>query len=194
MKKLITFTCCIVIAAGALADQQTYWNLSAGWAQPGDSDVKIIGTTVSNLDYDAGWIIEGSIGNKLSDLPIAYELALSYQQNEATEQTNAGNLSTDVNIWSLMANGMYFIETDSCYTPYGLVGIGFIDYDADAEYVDGDTVFAGQFGAGLCYSIDATTCMNLEYRYLISQDIENKYGLEIEFDSQTIQLGISYMY
>lgn len=82
---------------------------------------------------------------------------------------------------------MYFIETDSCYTPYGLVGIGFIDFDGD------DTVFAGQFGVGLCYSIDATTCMNLEYRYLISQDIEDD-GAEIEFDSQTIQLGISYMY
>jgi opacity protein-like surface antigen len=191
MKKLITFTCCIVIAAGAIADQQTYWNLSAGWAQPGDSDVKFNGTTMSDVDYDAGWIIEGSIGNKLSDLPIAYELALSYQQNEATKQTNASNLSTDVNIWSLMANGMYFIETDSCYTPYGLVGIGFIDYDADR--VGDDTVFAGQFGAGLCYSIDATTCMNLEYRYLISQDIEDDGG-EIEFDSQTIQLGISYMY
>jgi opacity protein-like surface antigen len=191
MKKLITFTCCIVIAAGAIADQQTYWNLSAGWAQPGDSDVKFNGTTMSDVDYDAGWIIEGSIGNKLSDLPIAYELALSYQQNEATKQTNASNLSTDVNIWSLMANGMYFIETDSCYTPYGFVGIGFIDYDADR--VGGDTVFAGQFGAGLYYSIDATTCMNLEYRYLISQDIEDDGG-EIEFDSQTIQLGISYMY
>jgi opacity protein-like surface antigen len=191
MKKLITFTCCIVIAAGAIADQQTYWNLSAGWAQPGDSDVKFNGTTMSDVDYDAGWIIEGSIGNKLSDLPIAYELALSYQQNEANVKDDVDNLSTDVNIWSLMANGMYFIETDSCYTPYGLVGIGFIDYDADR--VGDDTVFAGQFGAGLCYSIDATTCMNLEYRYLISQDIEDDGG-EIEFDSQTIQLGISYMY
>lgn len=187
MKKLITFTCCIVIAAGTFADQQTYWNLSAGWAQPGDSDVKFNGTTMSDVDYDAGWIIEGSIGNKLSDLPIAYELALSYQQNEANVKDDVDNLSTDVNIWSLMANGMYFIETDSCYTPYGLVGIGFIDFDGD------DTVFAGQFGAGLCYSIDATTCMNLEYRYLISQDIEDN-GHEIEFDSQTIQLGISYMY
>ena len=191
MKKLITFTCCIVIAAGAIADQQTYWNLSAGWAQPGDSDVKFNGTTMSDVDYDAGWIIEGSIGNKLSDLPIAYELALSYQQNEANVKDDVDNLSTDVNIWSLMANGMYFIETDSCYTPYGLVGIGFIDYDADR--VGDDTVFAGQFGAGLYYSIDATTCMNLEYRYLISQDIEDDGG-EIEFDSQTIQLGISYMY
>lgn len=99
MRKLITFTCCIVIAAGAIADQQTYWNLSAGWAQPGDSDVKFNGTTIGDVDYDAGWIIEGSIGNKLSDLPIAYELALSYQQNEANVQDDVDNLSTYVTSW-----------------------------------------------------------------------------------------------
>ena len=40
-----------------------------------------------------------------------------------------------------MANGMYLIDTSNCLTPYGLVGVGFLDYDAD---IDGDTVFAGQ--------------------------------------------------
>ena len=73
---------------------------------------------------------------KISDLPIAYELAISYQENEINEASE----STDVNIWTVMANGMYLIDTSSCFTPYGLVGVGFLDYDTD---IDGDTVFAG---------------------------------------------------
>lgn len=65
-----------------------------GWAQPGDSDRKLNGTTVSELEYDSGWIIEGAIGNKISDLPNAYELAISYQENEINEASE----STDVDI------------------------------------------------------------------------------------------------
>ena len=188
MKKLMIFAWCMLISVGTLADQQAYWNLSAGWAQPGDGDIKSNDTTSGELEYDEGWIIEGAIGNKISDLPIAYELAISYQENEANLENEAD--STDVEIWTVMANGMYLIDTSSCLTPYGLVGVGFLDYDAD---IDGDTVFAGQLGAGLCYSIDPTTCLNLEYRFLFTDDLEI-HESDVEFDSQTLQLGVTYMY
>ena len=176
----------MLISVGTLADQQAYWNLSAGWAQPGDSDRKLNGTTSGELEYDSGWIIEGDIGNKISDLPIAYELAISYQENEINEASE----STDVDIWTVMANGMYLIDTSSCFTPYGLVGVGFLDYDIDKG---DDTVFAGQLGAGICYSIDPTTCLNLEYRFLFTEDLEISES-DVEFDSQTLQLGVTYMY
>jgi opacity protein-like surface antigen len=189
MKKLMVFTCSLLIAAGTIADQQSYWSLSAGWAQPSDGDIIESGTTAGEIEYDAGWIIEGAIGNKISDLPIAYELALSYQQNEANMKGDSTSL--DVDVWTLMLNGMYFIDSSSCFTPYGLAGVGLIDYDSDD--IDGDIDFAGQLGAGICYSIDPMTCLNLEYRYLFANNLEINES-EVEFNTQILQLGVTYMY
>ena len=91
-----------------------------------------------------------------------------------------------------MANGYYLIDCEQSFTPYGLFGVGVLDFDAgDAE----ETVLAGQVCAGICYPLDDMTCLNFEYRFLFAEDFEDlPGGGDMEFDSQSLQIGYTRMY
>lgn len=189
MVKINACLIALLITLGASAEQQKFWSLSAGWAQPGDTEVRSANNQhLYDVEFDAGWVIEGAIGAQISELPIAYELAVAYQQNEMT----ADNTSEDATIWTVMANGYYLIDCEQSFTPYGLFGVGVLDFDAgDAE----ETVLAGQVGAGICYPLDDMTCLNFEYRFLFAEDFEDlPGGGDMEFDSQSLQIGYTRMY
>jgi opacity protein-like surface antigen len=186
-KKNVLLLLIATVALGASAGQGTYWSLSGGWAQPGNADITFNGINVGEFDYDSGWIVEAAYGMITSE-NIAYELAFSYQENDGDYTALEGTF--DLDIWTLMLNGMYFLDPVDSITPYGLLGLGAVDYSSD----DADeTVFGGQIGAGLKYQISDMNCWNLEYRYLLAQDIKDD-GYEIEVSGHTVQLGYSQMY
>ena len=189
---LVIITCTI----GSFAEKQPYWSLSAGWAQPGDAKASVSGIDVVDVEYDAGWVVEGAVGIKKPRHPLAYELAFSYQKNDLKVNTTdivnqalgeSFSVSGDVTIWTLMANGIYMVENESQLTPYGLIGIGILDYDGD------DTVLAGQIGIGISYAIDKISDIKLGYRYLFAQDAEES-SIEWEIDNHAVQLGYTRYY
>ena len=190
MKKLMIFAWCMLISVGTLADQQAYWNLSAGWAQPGDGDIKSNDKTSGELEYDEGWIIEGALGVRYDSMPAAIEIALSYSDFDAEGE--------DVNQWTTMLNGLYFYDLSRDTETYLLGGIGIVSTEAEIGAEDisveiGDTVFGGQLGAGITQAIDEECSINLEYKYLFADDFES-VGIEVEQGCHSIQIGYTRMY
>ena len=117
MKKINYCFIALLITLGANADQRSYWSLSAGWAQPGDTEI-----------YNAN-------RNHIGDL----------------------------------------------------------EFDADIGVVGQDTVLAAQFGAGICYPLDDESCLSLEYRFFVAEDLQDEGG-DIELDSQNFQIGYTRYY
>lgn len=193
MKKINYYFIALLITLGANADQRSYWSLSAGWAQPGDTEIynNANRNHIGDLEFDAGMVIEGAIGNQISDLPVAYELAIAYQQNEVSGNRDGTAISDDATLLTAMANGYYLISCEQSFTPYGMVGIGVLD--ADIGVVGQDTVLAAQFGAGICYPLDDESCLSLEYRFFVAEDLQDEGG-DIELDSQNFQIGYTRYY
>ena len=187
-KKNVLLLLIATVALGASAGQGTYWSLSGGWAQPSDADVTFIGVNLGEVEYEAGYIIEGALGVRCAGMPIAIELALSYLDTEWDEGTSA------VNQWSTMLNGMYFLDLSNELETYLLGGVGIISTEVEIDIVDiGDTVFGAQLGIGISQAIDEDCSINLEYKYLFANDFESS-ELEVEQGGHSIQLGYSQMY
>ena len=187
-KKNVLLLLIATVALGASAGQGTYWSLGGGWAQPSDADVTFIGVNLGEVEYEAGYIIEGALGVRCAGMPIAIELALSYLDTEWDEGTS------DVTQWSTMLNGMYFLDLSNELETYLLGGVGIISTEVEIDIVDiGDTVFGAQLGIGISQAIDEDCSINLEYKYLFANDFESS-ELEVEQGGHSIQLGYSQMY
>ena len=186
---MVIITCTI----GSFAEKQPYWSLSAGWAQPNDANAKdkLTGGAEYEVEFDAGYIIEGALGVRCAGMPIAIELALSYLDTE-------DDFDDDVTQWSTMLNGMYFLDLSSELETYLLGGVGIISTESEIETLFGvedigDTVFGAQLGVGISQAIDEDRSLNLEYKYLFANDFEGN-GLEIEQGGHSIQLGYTRYY
>lgn len=72
-----------------------------------------------------------------------------------------------------MVNGRYEIPTASSFTPFGLVGLGVANVEAEVTEVEGysvdaeedDTVFAFQAGVGAAYAITPNVALEVSYRF-----------------------------
>lgn len=190
---IMTVVTVLTCTFGTFAEHQNYWNLSAGWAQPSDADAKTAGINLGEVDYDAGFVIEGALGMRSDTMPIAVEIALSYLNTEGDFEGKG-----DVNQWTTMLNGMYYLDLSTEIETYLLGGIGIVSTEAELSEesvtVDiGDTVFGGQLGVGIAQPIDDGCSISLEYKYLFANDFES-FGLEVEQGGHSIQIGYTRMY
>ena len=177
---------CILLAglfltASTMAETMPYWSWSAGHLF--EQDVEVTAETmagpVSLTDsLDNGYVIEVAVGAMRTDVPVGYEVALAYKEQD------------DLDIWDLFLNGTYTFNPSSADNPiYGLIGLGLMDVDGPI----GDTVWAGQVGAGIRFPKDECTCWDLEYKYLFAEQLKDG-PQRANLEHHTLQLGMTYMY
>jgi OOP family OmpA-OmpF porin len=171
--------------------QDAYWGINGGLGMLDDSDGKSSDGDFS-LDYDDGWILGGVLGWDFGAYRLEGELA--YQTNDLDSFKPDGgaseSASEEFESLSLFFNAYYDIEMDSAWTPYVGGGLG----AAQAEISDvEDTVFAWHLDAGINYAVSETVSLDLSYRYLCLDDVEDS-GDSIEYASNNILFGVRIMF
>ncbi len=219
MNKWLVTLVCSAVGLSAYAEHTPYVSFSAGYASQVSADISdgSIDADIAKFSYGDGFVIEGAIGTKIVGIPVAYELALFYQNNgvdEASAEGNTISFDDDQTALGLMANGYYFIENSSVITPFVMAGFGVAwinsDIGSSTDNVIGevmladidDTVLAGQIGAGLCYAVSEAMCIDLKYKYFFAQDAEinaSREGevledVEAEIGSHQLQMGVRYLF
>ena len=155
---------------------------------------------------DTGYGILGAIGYDFGMFRLEGEIG--YRKNDFEQLTGGGRtlgFEGDQSVLSFMGNGYFDIETNSAFTPYFLLGLGYANVDvSDVKTTDDttadnfdDSVFAYQFGVGVGYAVTDSVILDLNYRYFATSDLEyDALHGKIEGDCSThnILFGIRYAF
>ena len=180
--------------ASAEPNEAWYVELGAGANWLDDIDDALegpLGPDHYAVDFDTGWVLQGSAGYNWD--PIRIELELAYRSNDtdtvAFNFGGAGALplvanpaaSGDVSTFSEMINLIFDIPLgDSVSVSLGGgVGGALVDFDigghifplTDFRQDDDDYVFAYQGIAGLSIDVGERTELYGEYRYFVASDV-----------------------
>lgn len=167
----------LFLTASTMAETMPYWSWSAGYLFEQDIDTSNESES-GEESFDDGYVIEVAVGAMHTELPVGYEVALAYKEQDG------------IDIWDLFLNGTYTFNPSNADTPiYGLIGIGLLDVDGPLS----DTVWAGQIGAGIRFPKDDRTSWDLEYKYLFAEELADG-PLKVDLEHHTLQLGMTYLY
>lgn len=164
-------------------------------------------SSVYNYRMKDGFTIGGAVGTELAD-GLRGELEFSYV-NYAANDYNAlvflPNVPStgDVDLYFILANLWKDIDLGHNLTPYvgGGIGVGLVTTDVDGffEKSDVEIGFAGQFGAGVRYSLGGPWTVDAGYRFkgivdvtLHGRDAIFKAHEKASFYSHNLQLGATY--
>ncbi len=174
-------------------------------------------TASAEVENDTGVVISASVGVAFRTIPVRAEFEFSYTSNDLDSFafTDISGLSdlvitgidADRSSTYYMLYGYYDIETDSPCTPFvtaGLAlaynqlngdtvtvaGVGEVDLELDRS----ETVFAWQVGAGVEYTFTENVSMNLQYRYLGHDGIENDDGYGDDWGNNNVTVGVRYTF
>lgn len=161
-----------------------------GWAQDVKGDYNYFNVVPYGVEFDTdtGFVL-GLAGGYKFDFGGRAELEFGYRSNElaSVDYSPGGpsNISGDINVYSLMANAWYDIDTGTGFMPYLGGGIGMAWLTSDNWQFSGgpnhsnnsDTAFAYQLGAGVNYAFNETLALGLGYRFFgtTSFELENTY-------------------
>lgn len=200
MKRLSVFFFAGLFVIGSFAVAQAadgvYMSVKAGLANLTDSDLTALGET-AELSYDNGYGVSAAVGGVISSFRVEGELAFrTNDMDEWTDSVGTDSAKGDVEAWSVMANGYFdFIIQGSPITPYVGLGAGMVKVDVtddEDSWSDDDTVVGYQIMAGVAYAFNDQFSLELEYRYLGTQDPEfeiETVKIESEYSSHNVNLG-----
>ncbi|VEN74305.1 conserved exported hypothetical protein [Candidatus Desulfarcum epimagneticum] len=209
MKKnfLMITLCAILLSVSAVSYSSeseevsgSYFTGYIGSASLSDSDWNSPASTgvTLNLSYDAGMALGAAIGYQLDVLRV--EMELSHQKNNVTGVSFSGgslDMSGDMSIVSLLANGYLDIINNTPITPFLSVGVGLAKVEGNDFFVPGigigsgsadDTVQAFQIGGGLGYEINETVTLYANYRYFGTSDVDFD-GTRVSIGSHNFMVG-----
>lgn len=160
-------------------------------------------------EFDDGYGVGVAIGMKLPSR-VRVEGELFWQENDIdsgrlgpVQLSALGGLNGDVGVWGGMLNA-YYDFLDGPLVPFVGLGVGYAQVDAkvnlgDISVIDDDdTVLTYQGILGVSYEFTPNVQGVLAYRYLSLDDPEfkNQAGgkVDMEYDSQAIDLGLRYSF
>ena len=209
---IVIFSCLFLVMCSSMVSAKEGFYGSIGVGASFLEDVTIsgpgFGPTPGEAEMDTGFSLLGALGYDFGMFRLEGEVG--YRTNDfdtGTIQGVAGSadLVGDQTALSFMGNVGIDIETQTKFTPYFLVGIGFAQVEADGVGIAGvagtwdadDTVFAYQLGAGVGYAASETITLGLEYRYFGTSDPEDTIAggnVEWEYATHNILLGIRFAF
>lgn len=205
---LITFCTSLglLLAAASAADAQIYFGLHGGANVVPDMDIDGSGIN-GEASVDPGFAVGGVLGYRIGvndSLSVDVEGEFTYRLNDADEFSAAGfstNPGGEVQSFAWLANAWLNWQIgDSGFAPYVGGGFGGIHIDIKDAQVgsvnfdnESDFVLGGQLGAGLGYQIGEHFVASLDYRFLLTED-SNFQGLDVEYQSHSVMLGIKYLF
>jgi opacity protein-like surface antigen len=137
------------------------------------------------------------------------EVELSYSNSDVDKTSTVLNVIAavgDLSSTSLLINGWYEFETNSSWRPYVGGGIGYTKVDADIDtapsfstFNDSDGGFSYQIGFGVTFPIGQSGTVDISYRYRETPNLTlvsaNDTAFDdIDFKSQTLQIGYNYRF
>ena len=184
----------VLLAFSVPALAQPYLAVHAGLAVVSDSELKTELGSLGELTFDTGFAGSLALGGSLGDM-FRLEGEFGYQKSDLDELTVYGvgtaPVNGDLSTMSLMANAYLDLPLDPTFAPFLGAGIGAAQHEIDIEGAgsEDDTVFAYQVIAGLSVAPSESLTVDLQYRYLSSQDPDFD-GLEAEADANLVLAGV----
>lgn len=190
--------------------QGPYMSFNMGIAMPKDSDATdpdwiAAGVPMITFDADTGFALGAAIGYAFNQYA-RLEAELAYQKNDLDKAGVPGvsiDVSGDVEIFSIMANGYIDFANDTALTPFISAGLGFARVDvsrittplAPGVWLNGgrDTVFAYNLGAGVGFAVTEQVTIDFKYRYFATED-PKIVNTEIDVGSHNLYAGIRYSF
>ena len=160
-------------------------------------------------EFEDGYGVGVALGMKLPSR-FRVEGELFWQENDIdsgrlgpVQLSALGGLNGDVGVWGGMLNG-YYDFMDGPLVPFIGLGVGYAQVDANVNLGDisviddDDTVLAYQGILGVSYDFMPNLQGVLAYRYLSLDDpqFKDQAGgkVDMEYDSQAIDLGVRYSF
>ncbi len=199
------------------ASKGFYFDLRGGAAFLEDSDVSGISGIDVDYQFDPGIVVEGAAGYEHSS-GVRGEIALGWRRNDIEDITLSADgvtisvadilsgvsidLGGDVDAVSLMANLYYAFDVGGRVRPFIGAGAGAAFLSGELELTSGgtsvsadadDTVLAYQGMAGLEYDIPVDwggLALGLRYAYFATEDPEIAPGIEAEYSSHAVMVGV----
>lgn len=205
MKKIVLcITGCALLAANPAmvsAREGMYISAHGGTAFASDSDLtdSTVPGLVIDMEYDAGFAVDGAVGYDFGGLRLEGEVALQkHDLDKAKYRGVSVDLSGEASSLSFLVNGYVDFKNNTPLTPYLTAGLGVASIDVDnlnvvgsgvANTSDDDMVFAYQLGVGVGYGVSESVDLDLRYRYFATTDPE--FGSTTsEFGSHNFLLGL----
>jgi opacity protein-like surface antigen len=209
MQRLLTIVCATIgwtLFASSAADAQFYVGAHGGANFVQDSDIDGNGVD-AEASLDAGFVAGGFAGYRIGiqdGISVDLEGEFAYRQNDIDELSAVGfavDGDGEVRSFAWMANAWVNLPIgDSGFVPYVGGGFGGVHIDINDAQAGGielenesDFVIGGQLGGGLGYQFDEHVAVTLDYRFLITDDASIQ-GLDVEYQSHSVMLGLKYLF
>jgi len=185
-----------------------YIGVNGGLNVLGDSS--LMNATPLDINYDLGYLVEGSLGYDFGMFRVDAEIA--YKSTDSSELvTPFGSLEADgsTSALSYMINGYFDIPTGLAVKPYVGVGIGYATISLETGIPslgpplsglvdDSDSVLAYQVSAGVGYEISRSTTLILGYRYFATDDPEMTTSVgnpfTTEYQTHEFVVGVRFLF
>ncbi|MDD2558321.1 MAG: outer membrane beta-barrel protein [Desulfuromonadaceae bacterium] len=154
----------------------------------------------STVEYDAGFGVNASVGYDFQ--PVRVEFEFGYKKNDVDKLDVPFSYSEsgDIQVTSYMLNVLYDFNTYSRFTPYAGAGIGLLrgklkgsayvfDY-GKIGYTGSDTELGYQVIIGAAFHIDTHFALDLSYRFLHAPSDFSASGMDIEYSSSNLMVGL----
>lgn len=210
MQRLLLAVACATIGstlfASSAAHAQFYVGAHGGANFVQDSDIDGNGVD-AEASLDAGFAAGGLAGYRIGiqdGISVDLEGEFAYRQNDIDELSAIGfalDGDGEVRSFAWMANAWVNWQIgDSGFAPYLGGGFGGVHIDVNDARAGGielesesDFVIGGQLGGGLGYQVDEHVAVALDYRFLMTDDA-NFQGLDVEYQSHSVMLGLKYLF
>jgi opacity protein-like surface antigen len=201
MKKVllaVAVTMSVFCATGSYA-LTPYVAGGGGYNFVSDSDMNadLTDGDVASVSFDSGYAFRGAVGARIGQ-NFRLEIEGFYSENDM-DDVNLMNIvsvdaSKEASTTGVLLNGYFDLNLGGPFVPYASAGLGY----ANAEFGKlEDDVFAYTFGAGIAYEFNKNVALDFGYRYLATEDIDDKSGLvgfSVGYESQQLLLGVRYTF
>lgn len=179
MKKIIVSTLAICVATAAHAvDLRQYFGVKVSDVF-GNADVKDGGDITMREQFG----LAAQYGVKLSDFRAELELAHYLKASPKGEDV-------DVSHTILFVNGYYDLATNSPFSPYATIGIGYNRILVDG---DSDPSLAFKLGLGASWNINTNIALDLGYRYIRFGEYNDDH-VDVTFSGHELSLGARFSF
>lgn len=180
---LLSSVALLILSGPAVQAQEwqsgLYFEVGGGLSLLSDNDVTRLGA-ISSIESDEGYILSGAIGTQFQNVHVEAEAL--YFENGLNKISGAGGvvkMGGDVNVIGGMLSVYYDFDFGANWRPFLGGGIGMVRVsvnDAVAPGVfsvdDDEDAIAYQLRAGISYSLSEHTDFVINYRYLISDELD----------------------
>lgn len=197
----------VIATSQSASAKDWYLGGSIGYNQTSDQTSEGPSRLV-NVEYEEGYALSSYVGfRKSENFRFEGELAFRRNDGEALSFNNVARpfAGAGTESYSLLANAIYDVPTDSAITPYIGVGagIGFLENDfvyGPATFQDKDTAFVYQGMVGASVPVTEKIDLFIDGRYLAATGVDfvrsspsdNGVSLDSEYDNFTISVGYRF--